>query len=302
LSTARTRLLVVGGTGFVGSNVARRARSLGWDVVTLGVTGPAREGHISVDFRNSGGLQRELIGLNFDYVVNCGGYVDHRSMKDGGRAVVDAHFTGLVNLVECLGREGLKAFVNIGSSDEYGPATAPQTEGERERPISPYSFGKTAATHYLQMLHRTEQFPATTLRLFLTYGPGQDKRRLIPQIATACMEGRHFPTSFGEQLRDFCYIDDTVDAIFAALHTQEIAGEVLNIGSGRPVAIRDVVMAVRDVVGGGTPDFGAIAYRVGENMALYADTAKAKQLLNWSATTGLEEGIRRTVAHLRGSS
>lgn len=64
-------------------------------------------------------------------------------------------------------------------------------------------MGKVAATHFLQMLYRTENFPATILRLFLTYGPGQDGRRFLPQVITGCLEGRSFPASEGKQLRDF---------------------------------------------------------------------------------------------------
>jgi len=87
--------------------------------------------------------------------------------SEGGRKHLEEHFTSLKNLIEILPRDHLKAFIQIGSSDEYGNAPAPQHEGLRESPISPYSIGKVAATHFLQMLHRTENFPATILRLFL---------------------------------------------------------------------------------------------------------------------------------------
>ena len=65
----------------------------------------------------------------------------------------------------------IKRFVQIGSSDEYGNIKAPQQEESREHPISPYSIGKLASTQFLQMLHRTEGFPAVILRPFLIYGP-----------------------------------------------------------------------------------------------------------------------------------
>ena len=63
------------------------------------------------------------------------------------------------------------------------------------------------------MLHRTESFPATILRLFLTYGPGQNNLRFLPQIIKGCVNNQSFPTSAGEQLRDFCYVEDVVNAI-----------------------------------------------------------------------------------------
>ena len=79
----------------------------------------------------------------------------------------------------------------------------PQCEELREQPISPYSLAKVASTHFLQMLQRTEGFPAVVLRLFLTYGPHQDNRRFLPQIIQACLRDDEFAVSDGHQLRDF---------------------------------------------------------------------------------------------------
>ena len=131
--------------------------------------------------------------------------------------MIDAHFRGLQNILEVLPRSRLKRFVQIGSSDEYGDAAAPQHEKLREAPISPYSLAKVACTHFLQMLHRTENFPGVTLRLFLTYGPGQDSKRFLPQIIRGCLDDRAFPASEGEQIRDFCNVHDTVLADLESL-------------------------------------------------------------------------------------
>lgn len=243
--------------------------------------------------------ERDLAGtlgdLHFEYVVNCGGYIDHAPYFKGGRTAVSAHFDGVLNLLDSLDREYVRMFVNIGSSDEYGDGPAPQVESQREAPVSPYSLGKLAATQLLQMLYRTEEFPAVTLRLFLTYGPGQDDRRFLPQIIKGCMAGTPFGTSAGEQLRDFCFIVDTVDAIFTALACPAAAGEVINIASGNPVSIREVVETVQRLVGGGAPDYGKVPYRPGENMKLYASIEKAKCLLGWTPCVDLRTGLNETI-------
>ena len=109
----------------------------------------------------------------------------------GGKKVIDVHFGGVQNILQSVNLSALKRFVQIGSSDEYGNLSAPQTEDMRESPITPYSFGKVASTQLLQMLHRTEGLPIVILRLFLVYGPGQDYRRFIPQVIQGCLSADH---------------------------------------------------------------------------------------------------------------
>lgn len=298
------RLLVAGGSGFIGRYVVRRGVCQGWHVTSLGLNNPevhrivpgAR--YIMADLTQKDSL-RQLADNRFDYVVNLGGYIDHMLFGCGGRRLIHAHFDGLLNLLECLDRTSIKRFVQIGSSDEYGDVPAPQHEGARERPISPYSLSKVAATHFLQMLYRSEGFPAVVLRLFLTYGPGQDAKRFLPQIIKSCLSDSVFPVSNGEQLRDFCYVEDTVSAIFLALESDVANGEVFNVGSGLPMTVKEMVEKVCFIVGKGHPQFGLIPYRVGENMELYADTKKIKSILGWIPSVSVELGIFNLIDSFR---
>lgn len=301
------RLLVVGGNGFIGRHVVKRAIDEGWNVTSLNLSPHSFDKPNEIPFRSLSAniadatATREVLNKEaYEYVVNCGGYIDHSSFFDGGRETLDVHFQGVLNLVSNLNRKVLKSFVNIGSSDEYGNGPAPQSESQREMPIAPYSLGKVAATHFLQMLYRTERFPAVTLRLFLTYGPGQDERRFLPQVIKGCLEAKTFPTSLGEQRRDFCYVDDIVNAIFLALSEPSAIGRVINVASGKPITIRQVVETVRLQIGSGKPQYGAISYRPGESMDLYADRSLASQLLRWEPKVDLERGVKDTIAWIRG--
>jgi len=240
-------------------------------------------------------LVKKYLDKDFDYVVNLGGYINHKLFKDGGRNLIDKHFITIQNLVEVLPRNKLKRFVQIGSSDEYGNVPAPQFEELREQPISPYSLAKTASTHFLQMLYRTENFPAVTLRLFLTYGPGQDSGRFLPQIIRGCLDDAVFPTSAGEQLRDFCYVDDIVRGIFQALMLTVATGEVFNIASGEAVSIHAMIEKICALTDSGKPQYGKIPYRPGENMSLFASVSKAKKVLQWKPLISLEEGLTKTI-------
>ena len=300
-------LLVVGGNGFIGKHIVNHAIGLGWNVTSLSLQSRAEFNHpnlryIYADIANNA-LSKEKLGeTSFEYVVNCGGYIEHTPFSKGGGKVFDTHFGGVLNLVEALNRDNLRSFVNIGSSDEYGDNEAPQIETQREAPISPYSMGKVGATHFLQMLYRTENFPATTLRLFLTYGPGQDSSRFLPQIILGCLEDRYFPASNGEQLRDFCFIQDTVESIFSVFDSPAARGEVINIGSGKPVSIRKVVETVNLLTGKGKPQFGRISYRPGENMKLYGNISKSKTLLGWEPKVNLKNGLFKTIQWFKDNS
>ena len=295
----KPRLLVVGGSGFIGSHLLAVTKD-DWQVTSISLNPPSPQRFVNsvrylqldlTDFE----VARATLVDDYDYVVNLGGYIDHTLFKDGGRILIDAHFHALKNLIAILSRKSLKRFVQIGSSDEYGSLPAPQCEESREQPISPYSLAKVASTHFVQMLSRTEGFPGVVLRLFLTYGPYQKKDRFLPQIIKACRQNEEFPVSEGGQFRDFCYVEDVVNAIILAFRAKDLEGQVFNIGSGTPTTIREVIERVQILVGGGLPQYGALSYRVEENMALYANIQKAQEKLGWSPKVAMDEGLRKTI-------
>ena len=295
------RLLVVGGAGFIGQHVVKKALTQGFSTTVLskndcnaidkleGVT------YLSADISNKMSLLLKLESKAFDYVINLGGYIDHANYSNGGSEVFDVHFNGVRNLIDCLNKSKIKGFIQIGSSDEYGNNSAPQIETQREAPISPYSYAKVASTHFLQTLYRTEMFPAVILRPFLVYGPGQSEERFIPQIIKGCTSRQEFPVSKGEQLRDFCFIDDFIQAVFSVLDNHSAHGEVINIASGKPISIKKMINTIVDIIGSGEPQFGQVVYRDGENMALYGDTTKAKEILGWKSSVSLRQGLLETI-------
>ncbi len=300
--------MIVGGSGFIGRHLVNAAIRHNYQptIISLHQVDPSARiagvDYLNADISRLSELTNTLSEHKFTHVVNLGGYVDHSGYQKGGREVVDAHFGGVRNLLYCLDWGILESFVQIGSSDEYGNAASPISESVREAPISPYSFSKVAAGQLLQMLHRTEGFPAVILRLFLVYGPGQNMRRFLPQVIDGCLRGDSFATSLGEQTRDFCYIDDIVDGILAALAAPGAHGEIVNLASGDPVTIRSIVEKTVAAVGSGAPQYGEIPYRNGESMALYADTSKAKKILGWKPKITLDDGLARTISYYENKS
>jgi len=298
-------LLIIGGTGFIGRNLSLSALKNGYRVVVLSLHSPNLEKKINnieylqADITQIDKLKEKIFNYSFDYIVNLSGYINHCNYSEGGKKVLDVHFGGVQNILQSTNLASLKRFIQIGSSDEYGNSSAPQAEDMRESPISPYSLGKVATTQLLQMLHRTEGIPAVTLRLFLVYGPGQDSNRFLPQIIKGCLSSSDFSASTGNQLRDFCYVDDVINGILLALKNDEVDGLVINLASGEPIKIREVVKLVQNSIGKGNAIFGKIPYRTGENMELYADITLANKILGWKPTISIEEGLKRTIEHYR---
>jgi nucleoside-diphosphate-sugar epimerase len=296
------KVLIVGGTGFIGRNLAEKCVENSRHVACLGLKNNIDRTVLSekidflhADIGNKSHLKSVLNNRHFNYVFNLGGYIDHTPYFKGGRELIESHLVGLMNLIDCLDMNSLKCFVQAGSSDEYGNAISPQKETLREMPISPYSFAKAAASHFIQMLSVREGFPGVVLRFFLVYGPGQDSKRFIPQIIKACLKNESFKTSEGKQLRDFCYVQDVVDALLKAALSPSARGNIINIASGNPVRIKDVVEKVMTLTGGGRPLWGSYPYREGENMELYADIGLAKSLLGWEPRMGFDDGLKKTI-------
>lgn len=300
------KILIVGGTGFIGRHLVERCLKETPFVTCVGFKARDKKSpfmqdieYIQTDITNKVELQSALFGRNFDYVFNLGGYIDHSHYFNGGRQMIETHFVGLMNLIDCIDRTKLKGFVQIGSSDEYGNAPAPQGESIRERPIAPYSFAKTAASHFVETLYRTQGFPGVVIRLFLIYGPGQDGKRFLPQIIKAFLKDESVETTEGMQLRDFCYIEDGIEGIVKAAVTNNAKGKIINVASGMPITIRGMIEKTVAIVGKGKPVFGARPYRKGESMELYADISLAKSLFDWEPCVGLDDGLKRTIDYYK---
>ena len=299
------KLLVVGGTGFIGRHIVKKSLDLGFNTTSLSKSNPIEKEkidgvtYLTADIIDKQSLFVNLDGKVFDYVINSSGYINHSNYSNDGSKIFDAHFYGVKNLIDCLDKGKIKRFVQFGSSDEYGSNSAPQNENQKESPIAMYSCAKVASTYFLQTLYKTENFPSVILRPFLVYGPNQGKDRFIPQIITGCINDEKFSTSEGMQLRDFLFIDDFIDAVFITLKNNNVLGEIINISSGIPVSIKKVINIIVDTLKSGQPQFGKIKYRDGENMKLFGDISKVKTLLNWKPRVDLETGIRKTIESIK---
>ena len=148
-------------------------------------------------------------------------------------------------------------------------------------------------------LFKKENFPSTVLRLYLAYGPRQDVNRFLPIIIKGCLENKKFPCSNGDQLRDFVHVDDAVEAIIKSLTNKNARGQIINIGSGKPRIIKNIIEYIKKLLKGGYPLFGKVKLRKDEILKVYPDINKAKNKINWKPKIPFKKGLKITINSFR---
>tara|TARA_Y100000590_G_scaffold409430_1_gene501605 strand:- start:3232 stop:4152 length:921 start_codon:yes stop_codon:yes gene_type:complete len=294
-------ILIVGGTGFIGYHLAKKCLAKGWNVTSISSRKPKKKRYlpkakyIICDISKKKLLKRKIKN-SFKYVVNLGGYVDHSSK----RKTFQSHYIGCKNLAEIFLKKMPKAFVQMGSSVEYGRLKSPQKENLKcnlKSIQSVYGKAKLKSSIYLINLFKRNKFPSTILRLYLAYGPRQDINRFLPIIIKACIKNQKFSCSEGIQLRDFVYVDDVVNAILKSLINKKARGQIINLGSGKPKKIKNIIQTVNRTLKGGEPQFGKIKLRKDEILELYPNIKKAKKIINWKPKTSFEKGLTKTIKY-----
>ena len=296
-----SKILVAGGSGFIGANLIKELISSGNEIISISKNKSLKKKELEkvkyIFHDLTRPLSKDIFKLLSDvqYIVNCSGYVDHSSFLNGGKNVLKDHFESTFNLTNLAINLKVKSFIQIGSSDEYGENNSPISESIRESPISPYALGKVSSTHYLQQCFRQGLLNTVVIRPFLVYGEGQNKNRFLPYLIDNCINNREFKVTRGAQIRDFLYIKDFNLALIKAFKNQNAYGEVINIASGIPISIKEVIECVTDITGKGKPIYGGIEYRKGESMNLYADIVKAKKILQWEPKFQFKDSLKKVI-------
>ena len=295
----KKKILIVGGTGFIGYHLAKKSLKKGWQVTSISSNRPKKIRYLpKVEYIRCNITNKKLLKRSirkaFDYVVNLGGYVDHSNK----RKTFKSHYGGCKNLSEIFLKKTPLSFVQIGSSLEYGISSSPQKENIKcnlNTIKSIYGKAKLLSSRHMIELFKKKNFPSTVLRLYLVYGPRQDANRFLPITILGCIKNKQFPCSKGDQLRDFVYVDDAVEAIIKSLTNRNAIGQIINIGSGKPRRIKSVIEKVKKISKGGYPQYGMFKQRKFEIPKLYPNVEKAKDKINWKQKISFEKGLRKTI-------
>jgi nucleoside-diphosphate-sugar epimerase len=303
--------LVTGGAGFIGSHLVdelvRRGERV--RVADSFVTGRranlAHHSGVDVvegDLADPAVARQAVAGT--DYVLHQAAIPSvPRSVTDpvtSHRANVDA----TLNVLLAARDAGVKRVVYAGSSSAYGDSrTLPKHEDMPTCPLSPYALQKLVGEQYCRLFTELYGLETVTTRYFNVFGPRQDPSSpysgVISLFVTCLLDGRP-PTicGDGQQTRDFTYVGNVVDGVLRAAHAPGVAGRTFNVATGGRTSIRELFEVLRDMIGGPAEPLMA-SPRPGDVRDSQADIALADRLLGYRPTTGLREGLERTLAWYR---
>lgn len=313
------RVLITGGLGFIGSNLARRLVELGSEVVLVDSLIPQYGGNranirgiedrlaVNVsDVRDAHSLPSLIRGR--ELVFNLAGQTSHVDSLHDPFTDLDINCRSQLSILETCRHENPEVKIVFASTRQlYGrPQYLPVDERHPLAPVDPNGVNKAAGEWYHLVYGEIYGLRCSVLRLTNTYGPRMrvkdDRQTFLGTWLRLAVEGQELLVfGDGTQRRDFTYVDDAVEAFLLAGASPEADGEVFNVGGEPPVSLRELAELLVEIAGGGS-------YRLvpfpEERRSIdigdyFADDAKIRGRLGWEPRVGLHEGLDRSLAYYR---
>lgn len=308
-------ILITGGAGFIGSHFVRLIfeKQPNWKIIVLdALTYAGNPDNIPKKIRDSKRFQfwygsvtqpilTEKLVSTCDYIVHFAAETHvARSIFDNSTFFHTDVIGTQVIANAALENKNLKKFIHISTSEVYGTAeTQPMTEAHPLNPTSPYAAAKCGADRLIYSYIQTyRQFPALIIRPFNNYGPNQHLEKLIPRFITNAFQNK--PLNIhgdGHNSRDWIYVKDTCEGIYAALRSniKKTRGEIINLGSGKNISILEIAKTVLKIMKKSPTLIQYTAPRPGEVKIHHASTKKAQKILGFQAATSFSTGIKNTI-------
>jgi len=317
-SFAAAKVLITGGLGFIGSNLARRLVALGADVTVMDSLIPDYGGNlynvegirdriqINVsDVRDSHSLRHLVQGKH--YLFNLAGQTSHLDSMVNPMADLEINCQAQLSILEACRAGNPKIKIVFASTRQiYGrPAQLPVPETHPLNPVDVNGINKMAGEHYHLLYNDVYGIPATALRLTNTIGPRmriKDARQTFVGLwVRQLLEGKPISVWGGKQLRDFTDVEDAIDAFLMAAASSGTNGQVYNLGGTETIDLADLAKLMVEVNGAGSYEIKEFpaerrAIDIGD---YYGDFTKIRQALGWEPKHALRETIETTLRYFR---
>lgn len=309
------RVLITGGLGFIGSNLAHRLCDLGADVLLVDSLVPDYGGNLFnvadvkhrlrvniADVRDENSMDYLVQGQNL--IFNLAGQVSHIDSVRDPYTDLEINCRAQLSLLEACRKFNSSVKVVYASTRQiYGkPLWLPVDEMHPKRPTDVNGINKMAGEWYHILYNNVHGVRAAALRLTNTYGPRQlmkhNRQGFIPWFVRQVIDGEEIQLfGDGSQLRDFTYVDDAVEAFLIAGASAAADGEFFNLGGYGPTSLKEFVQRLVEVAGRGS--YRLVPFppekRTIDIGSFYADYSKIRNTLGWEPRTGLMDGLRETV-------
>jgi nucleoside-diphosphate-sugar epimerase len=296
------RVLVTGGSGFIGSHLVKNLLERGAKVAVMvrydDVVKNIRLANcwssievIEADLRNRGALEA-IRRFEPQVVFHLAAY--HHVGQSFGQVeeCFDVNAKGTANLFDVC--TSVAKFVYIATSEVYGrQETVPFVETMEPNPVSPYAITKYAGEMYCHMKQRIGgDTSIILLRPFNAFGPYQSAKAIIAELIIKCLRGEPIRTTLGEQTREFNFVANLIDGMLLAAEYKERIDGPINIAAGEEVAIRDLAYKIVELTKSHSKiEIGALPYRPNEIWRMRGDAPRARNVLGWWPRVSLDEGL-----------
>ncbi len=309
------RVLITGGLGFIGSNLARRLVEMGARVTLVDSLIPEYGGNLFniagiedrvrvniSDVRDEHSMKYLVQGQ--DYLFNLAGQTSHMDSMQDPYTDLDINCRAQLTILEVCRKYNPDIKIVFASTRQiYGkPDYLPVDEKHLLRPVDVNGINKMAGEWYHILYNNVYGIRACALRLTNTYGPRmrvKDARQTFLGIwVRLLLEGKPFEVWGGEQLRDFTYVDDAVEALLMVAASEDANGQVFNLGGDDAISLKELADLLIEVNGGG--EYAVKEFPVDRKCIdigdFYADYGCIRAALGWTPKMPLREGLARTLA------